>query len=683
MTANHKASDNFALEDGLEENSSLLRSKTMIKFFSRLEKTRNLIIIIFGVVLVLSMIFFGVSVLELRSTPVNARSTETAAKVGSEYVTVGDLVRQKELFSIFGAQPPATSFLLDTLIRERIIRQEARRFNLIASDAEVADEIKKRNTPEDGKPFDIKRYEQNVIERYGSIRAYEESVRDELSARKLEAFITAGVTVSEQEVIEDFRRRNTKFDLRYVAVNTDELSKTITPTEEELRQYYEKNKASYYIEQPQKKIRYIFVNTSKIGEKLVISEEELRTEYDKLPEDRKQAGVEGQQIVLRIPKPEFESQVLQKAENILQQAREKGNIVSEEDFARLARGYSEDPGTARNGGKLPGIVKRNPNNPSDPYQRLLSMQEGEVTEPIKYGEKYYILRRGASVPKTFEMTKKELEVSLRNRRAYAAASELAKKISEDLAQTKNVEETAKKFSSQANLSLKEMIRETDFVKPGDDVPNIGISPQFEEGIAKLNEPNDTGDPIPIRDGFGIPLLVARRDPRDATFEEVKDKVTEAVKLEKARAILEQVAKEIAQEASSLGQLSSIAKAKGLKVEEAKSFVLGSPLGSGPKAGTSRELEEAILALKPGDVTSKPIKVGENWYIVGLVKREDADMQEFEKQRNILMESALLQKRSAVFADYIANVRQKLQSEGKIKIYQEAVNKVDGLSPDVE
>ncbi len=654
----------------------------MIKFFSRLEKTRNAIILIFGILLVLSMVFFGVSVLELRNTAATVRSTETAAKVGSEYVTVGELVRQKEnLAFLYGGRAPETREILDGMITARIIRQEARRFGLIASDAEVADEIRKRNTPEDGRPFDIKRYEQNVVERFGSIKAYEDSVRDELSARKLEAFITAGVTVSEDDVIEDFKRRNTKFDLTFVSVNVSDLAKNIKPSEEELRDYFEKNKANYYIDQPQKKIRYIFINTAKIGEKLPITDEDLKAEYDKLPEDKKQAGVEGQQIVLRISKPEFESQVLEKAETLVKRLREKGDTVSEEEFAELARGFSEDPNTARNGGKLPGIVRRNPNNPSDPYQRLLSMKEGEVTEPIKYGSRYYILRRGAVVPKTFEMAKKELEVSFRNRRAYSAAAELAKKIAEDLAQTKNVEETAKKFVAQANLSLKEMIRETDFVKPGDDVPNIGISPQFEEGIAKLNEPNDTGDPIPIREGFGIPLLVEKRDPRDSTFEEVKDKVTEAVKYEKARSMLEEVAKEIAQGASTVSQLSSIAQSKGLKAEDVKSYILGSPLGSGPTAGTSRELDEAILALKPGEVTKNAIKVRKNWYIVGLTKREEANMDEYAKQRSILMESALLQKRSAVFNDYIASIRRKMEAENKIKIYNDALKKVDGLDID--
>ena len=65
-------------------------------------------------------------------------------------------------------------------------------------------------------------------------------------------------------------------------------------------------------------------------------------------------------------------------------------------------------------------------------QRLLTMQEGEVTEPIKFGEKYYILRRGKAVPKSFEDAKKELEVSLRNRRAYTVAAELAQKVTDDL-----------------------------------------------------------------------------------------------------------------------------------------------------------------------------------------------------------------------------------------------------------
>ena len=38
------------------------------------------------------------------------------------------------------------------------------------------------------------------------------------------------------------------------------------------------------------------------------------------------------------------------------------------------------------------------------------------------------------------------------------------------------------------MSAAEMVRETGYVKPGDDVPNIGVSPQFEDGIRNLENP---------------------------------------------------------------------------------------------------------------------------------------------------------------------------------------------------
>ncbi|MCV4626646.1 peptidylprolyl isomerase, partial [Escherichia coli] len=81
--------------------------------------------------------------------------------------------------------------------------------------------------------------------------------------------------------------------------------------------------------------------------------------------------------------------------------RKNGPTVSEEAFAEMARGQSENPATAVQGGKLRGPVRENPNNPTDPYQRLIRMQPGEITEPINYQGRYFILRRGDAIPKTF------------------------------------------------------------------------------------------------------------------------------------------------------------------------------------------------------------------------------------------------------------------------------------------
>lgn len=650
----------------------------MLKFFSRLEKTRNFILLLFALVMVLSLIVAGSLMRDDPSVSTSTGSTETAAKVGSEKVTVGEIAQLKQ-GQAGGLQ---SKYLVDSLIRQRLVRIEANRLGLRASDAEVAAEIRQQLKAEDGTVIDQKRYEDNVAREYGSVAAYEQTVRDQLSGQKLQAFLTAGVTVSEEEVLKDFQRKNTKFDVNYVAVSVAELAQTLKPTDEELKEYFEKNKANYYINTPQKKIRYVFLSTAKVGEKIPLSDEELKAEYDKIPADKRSKGVEAQQIVLRVPKPEFKTQTLEKANQIVERAKKDGGTITEEAFTELVRGYSEDAVSRANGGKLPTLVRDNPNlsnNPNavlPPQQTVLGMKEGEVSEPIESGNNYFIFRRGKEIPKTFEDAKKELEVSLRNRKAYSVTAEMAQKVVEDLKQTKDAPATAAKFAAQANMTAAEMVRETPFVKPGDNIENIGVSPQFEEGIKNLENPNDVGERTPIQNGFAIPLLVERKDPRDATFEEVKAQVTETVKVEKARSQVEEIAKQIASGAGSAADLNTSATAKGLKAQEQKSFILGSPLGQGPSASTSEALEDAVYGLKPGEVTKTPLKVGDNWYVVGVTKREDASMDEFAKQRDQLIQQAAQQKRGTVFQDYLAAVRYKMEQSGEIKIYNEVLAKLD-------
>ena len=114
----------------------------------------------------------------------------------------------------------------------------------------------------------------------------------------------------------------------------------------------------------------------------------------------------------------------------------------------------------------------------------------------------------------------------------------------------------------------------------------------------------------------------------------------------------------------------------MTAKDSKAFILGSPLGEGPTATTNEELENAIYAMKEGDVTKTPIKVGDSWMIVGMTKREDANMADFAKQRDTMMEQMLSQKRGEVYSEYLASTRQKMEAAGKIKIYNDVIAKLD-------
>ncbi len=66
--------------------------------------------------------------------------------------------------------------------------------------------------------FDMAKYQ----ERVGDVAAFERGVARDIAREKLEAFVTAGVTVSEDEVREEYKRKNSSLDLTYVAVSTVE-----------------------------------------------------------------------------------------------------------------------------------------------------------------------------------------------------------------------------------------------------------------------------------------------------------------------------------------------------------------------------------------------------------------------------------------------------------------------------
>ena len=108
----------------------------MLKFFTRLEKTRNFLLFLFAIVMVGSLVFFYTP--QSNTSLANlAQSDETAASVAGNKISVGELVRQKENYSQFsrGQSFPA-KMILEGMIGSRISRVEAERLGLTASDAE-------------------------------------------------------------------------------------------------------------------------------------------------------------------------------------------------------------------------------------------------------------------------------------------------------------------------------------------------------------------------------------------------------------------------------------------------------------------------------------------------------------------------------------------------------------------
>jgi len=656
----------------------------MLKRLARIERTRNIIIIGFILLMAISLVIFYAPGRTGRIAD-PTKNTTVVAKVGSDEVTVADLAQVRESYrQMFGnrislAQLGGNKRFLDGLISKHVVAQEAARLGLGASDAELADEIRKRYSDASGQFVGFDRYKESVTARYGDIQKFENDMRAEISQEKLKAFVSASVNVSDNEVQEEYKRKNTKFDVSYVVVAQDKLAEKIQPSDADLRSYYDSHKTDFRYLEPQKKVKYVYINQEKVGSKLQISDKDLHDEYDKLDEKHKQAGVKVQQILLKVARKDLDPTVEQKAKDLIAKLRGPGGKVTEAAFAEVAKGNSEDPETAKSGGFVNRLIKQNPNKPDALYDRVVDMEPGQVTDiPIRYGGNFYILRRGDSVPKTFEQAKEELLVSLRNRRGYGEAFKLATQAEKRLKETHDPQKVAQELAASANMSPTEMVKETAFVKPGDDVPDIGSNQQFESALAPLNNPNDVGSATGVKGGFAIPMLVEKKDPRIPEFDEVKTKLAEQLKDLKAKEQLEQKAKDLLASVSSPDALKAAGEKDGFDAGVEEGYKLGSSIA---KIGASTALDELLYGMKSGEMSKTPIKVGENWVVAGVTKRTEADLAEFAKQRDSLKQQMLNERQGQVFEDYIAGVQERMKREGKIKIYDDVLAAMQEDEPD--
>src|SRR5678815_1927097 len=260
----------------------------MLKQLAKWERTSKYIVIIFAALMAISLVIFYAPGRNSTNNIDPTKNTEVVAKVGSASITVADVARIRENYAqMFGgrvnlAQLGGNKRFLEGLISKQVIAQEAARLGLSASNAELAARIRKQYSDASGNFIGIDRYQEIVKERYGDIEKFEEDLRAEIATEKLQAFVSASVNVSDKEVEEEYKRRNTSFDVSYISISTDKLATKIQPSDDELRTYYESHKTDYRYLEPQRKVRYVFVDTEKVGSKLQIPDADLKAEFDSL-----------------------------------------------------------------------------------------------------------------------------------------------------------------------------------------------------------------------------------------------------------------------------------------------------------------------------------------------------------------------------------------------------------------
>jgi len=681
----------------------------MLKFLKGKKRSRNTLLIVFVGLLTFSLIgLFSVVITGGASGLFHGSGGDDAAvaKVGNLEVTAKELKTALSRFAQQVAQGQGKSGgedlrttygiygqqVLDDLMRSKLAQYEADRLNLGASDSEVQARIRQIFSPWQNYESYRLRLQQGGF----TPLEFEDLQRAAIAEQHLRSYVTAAAQVSDAEIEDDYRRSNTQYSIRWASITPDQLRDKVVINDSEMRAYFDSHKDDFKITSEQRRARYVFIDKSKSGETIQLSEDELKRTFN--PENYV-TQVRVSEIVLNVPQepkpvkgaedkssstqpeektPSAEQQIRDKAQDLVKRAKGEEGKATGEDFAQLARANSEDARSKSNGGDLGWINKNDKQDADDPLSRVFTMKKDEVSQPIKKGDKYYILKVTDRKLPTLAERRDQILKDLRTEKSYSKAVDIANDAQTLFKESKDanavVAQINKKYGAQVASAV-----ETPFFAQGDKLPDLGMAPDFESAIFRLQDLNDVTEQTFTEKGFAIGQYLESRGPHDPTFDEVKSKVEERFRNDKSKELADQRAAQIAK-ANSPDELKKIADSLGVRVEERAGLPATDSFGP-LVSDTDRA---PVYKLNPGEVTHQPItsETGDNRVVVALVARKDADMGDaFKKERRAIEQRLLDARREIYFQTYLSETERIMKQSGKIKVYDEVIsNMIESGAP---
>lgn len=453
-----------------------------------------------------------------------------AAKVNGEQVSLINfyLLRDnlKRQFSQKGEIPQEylnqiNIIALNNLINLKLLAQKARELGFKVTDQELDNAIKSDpNFQIDGKFVGRDRYKQFIQQALKQdVGEFENSYRENLLAQKLANFIDETTIITDENLFNVYKRQNEKVNLYYISFSGKEFIDSYTPSEEEIKQYYQGHKAEFKTPET-RTIRYFTLSPGSFEKNIKIPDDEISSYYKAYPEEFQ--SPEGKPLPLEGVKKDIESKLkAQKGEALRQQFMskvenpDKGNS----NIDALAKEYSADSIAESE----PFSSKDNMTDiPPSITRQAFGMEKGKVSI-VPVGTTVWVMEVKEIIPpreKPFEESKEEAAQSVKLEKSTLQAR---KKAEETLGKLKSVKkENLTAEAKKLGLDLKE----TGFFSRTETVPQID-SQELTVDVFELGDKSGVSNKIYNNgDNFYIVSIkeIKSADPED--FKGVKDVLME-------------------------------------------------------------------------------------------------------------------------------------------------------------
>ena len=298
--------------------------------------------------------------------------------------------------------------VLEALIQERVLILDAQDQGLELSDADIDALITQMPQFQVDGQFNRDRFVGTVRNFGMGVGEFRESMRKNYVINQIRASIAQSGVVAGENAAQLLRIQNQTRDFRVLTVNAASLADQITVTDADIQTFYDDN-ADQFREPEQIDAAYLTLSLGALADAIDIQDDELHAYYEERSEEFAREERRAAHILIEAGA---------EAEATVSAIQER--LAAGESFAELAREYSVDTVSAREGGDL-GFAGRGVYD--DAFEAaLFAMEEGEISEPVETGFGVHLIRlddvRRSDVP-SFE----ELRTELRDELARTRASE--------------------------------------------------------------------------------------------------------------------------------------------------------------------------------------------------------------------------------------------------------------------
>lgn len=420
--------------------------------------------------------------------------------------------------------PQRKQLILDSLIHEQVLSLFATRERFLATDQALRTEILKVSAFHDEKGvFSLEKYKALLKQSGQSEGAFEARMRDSIAKKPFDSLSRPWIA----EPILDLQLKayESKRMVRRTVLGLDTYLKGIEVDEAAARAYYTQHQKKYQ-EPDRVKLEYIEISPEIAQKMVVVTPDALNAYYEKHKKE------------YLVPETRAVKHILLKVDpnlSAVEKAKKKAKVedffkllkASPEKFAEYAKLYSEDPGSATDGGNLGDVSRGMMVKPFE--DAVFSAQPNVLVGPIETEFGYHLIQVTAiksAGQKTFDELKESLIVSVKQEQARALQETWLRRF--ETVKDSNLNAVAQELKLELKHSepmAKELL-----------VSSLDLKPSFVDQLLMQAKANDT-KPLPIQELKGQRFILSRpvsfHAAHQPSFDLIKARVIADIQREKA------------------------------------------------------------------------------------------------------------------------------------------------------